>query len=250
MASNPVDISIVVPAYRAEKFIQENLQSLYDTLKKTRKSFEIICVVDGIVDTTFEKAKILEKKYPKIIRVFSYRRNRGKGYAVRFGLKEAQGELLGFIDAGGEIRPESINNLLRIQSEKDADIVVGSKWNPRSKTSYPIFRKVLSFGYLAFVKALFNIKISDTQAGIKIFNKKVVNKVLPYLEIDGYAFDIEFLSRAEKLGYKKIFEAPIIVEKGKENPESSMSPLSTFQATISMFWDTLLLRIRQTLQKS
>lgn len=241
---NKVDISIIVPAYHAEKYIGKNLQGLVRTLKKTGKSYEVICVVDGKVDKTYQNAKVVEKAYPNQACVFGYKKNEGKGYAVRYGMKKARGKILGFVDSGNEIQPESLANLLKIQKERNADIVVGSKWHPDSNTVYPFFRKLLSFGYLFLVKALFDIKVSDTQAGIKIYKREVIKKVLPRLNIKGYAFDIEILTCARKLGFKKIYEAPIKVTKGEQNQDYSMPLVSVFKATIRMFWDTLSLRIK------
>ena len=245
MVNNSVDISIIVPAYYAEKYIGKNLQGVFRTLGKTGKSYEVMCVVDGRADKTYENAKVVEKAYPNQVCVIGYKKNEGKGYAVSLGMKKARGKILGFIDAGSEIQPESLANLLKIQKERNADIVVGSKWHPDSNTVYPFFRKLLSFGYLFLVKALFDIKVSDTQAGIKIFKRKVIKKTLPYLKIKGYAFDIEILTCAQKLGFTDIYEAPIKVTKGKQKEDYSMPLFSVVIATISMFWNTLSLRIKR-----
>ena len=245
MAKETVELSIIVPAYYAEKYIGKNLQGLVRTLKKTGKSFEVICVVDGRADKTYQNAKVVEKAYPNQVCVFGYKKNEGKGYAVRYGMKKARGKILGFVDSGNENKPESLANLLKIQKEKNADIVVGSKWHPDSNTVYPFFRKLLSFGYLFLVKALFDIKVSDTQAGIKIFKREVIKKTLPYLKIKGYAFDVEILTCARKLGFTDIYEAPIKVTKGKQKEDYSMPLFTVVKATISMFWDTLSLRIKR-----
>ena len=85
-------ISVIVPAYRQEKTIQKDLRRIKLVLDKLRYKSELICVVDGIIDKTFEKAKKITKKY-RGIKVVGYDVNRGKGYAVRFGMAKSKGDL-------------------------------------------------------------------------------------------------------------------------------------------------------------
>jgi len=90
-----------------------------------------------------------------------------------------------------------------------ADIVVGSKRHPASQVVYPLDRKIISFGAYLISKFFLGINVHDTQAGLKIFRRPVLEKVLPRLLVKSYAIDLEILAVANYLGYKKIFEAPI-----------------------------------------
>ena len=74
-----------------------------------------------------------------------------------------------------------------------ADIIVGSKRHQASLVNYPFLRKGMSFGYQMLVRILFGLKIRDSQLGMKIFRRDVLNKILPKLVVKGYAFDIEIL---------------------------------------------------------
>ena len=104
-------LSIIIPAYKAEAIISKTLLKVREVLRSTRYNYEIICVVDGNIDKTFETAESLTKKYPDI-KVFGYQNNLGKGHAVRFGMAKAKGEIIGFIDAGLDINPNGISMLL------------------------------------------------------------------------------------------------------------------------------------------
>ena len=64
------------------------------------------------------------------------------------------------------------------------------------------------------VRLLFRINVKDTQAGLKIFRKKVLAAILPRLIIKRYAFDLEMLVVARHLGFKRIYEAPIKLKYG------------------------------------
>src|SRR3989337_2225068 len=98
-----------------------------------------------------------EKTIVKNLKVFGYKRNQGKGYAVRLGIIKAQGDIIGFMDAGLDINPSSIIILLDFMNLHDADIVIGSKLHPDSMINYPWGRKILSWGYRTLVHFLFDV---------------------------------------------------------------------------------------------
>ncbi len=201
-------VSVIIPAYKQEKTIEKDLKNIYDVMSATRWDFEIIVVVDGMLDKTFENAKKVERKNIKVV---GYETNRGKGYAVRYGMVRARGDYVAFIDSGMEIQPNGISMLLEHMEWYNADIMMGSKRHPASKVNYPFFRRVYSFGYHAIVKILFRIPVKDTQVGLKVFKRNVLEAVLPRLVIKQYAFDIELLAVAYRLGFRRIYEAPVYI---------------------------------------
>ena len=81
-----------------------------------------------------------------------------------------------------------------------------------SKVFYPLKRKILSLGYFYFVKMLFGLKMRDTQTGLKAYKRKVLDKVLDRLVVKRFAFDIEILAVANKLGFRKIYDAPVEIK--------------------------------------
>ena len=199
-------LSLVVPAYKQEKTIVLNIESLAEILSKLDCKYEIIVVVDGFLDKTYEKAKKVKNNN---VRVLGYKVNLGKGNAVRLGMLEAKGDVIGFMDAGMDIESSSISILLDFIKLHDADIIIGSKLHPDSIVSYPIQRKILSWGYRTFTHLLFGFDVRDTQVGLKFFKKRVVRDVFPRLLVKQFAFDVETLAVAYKLGYTRIYEAPI-----------------------------------------
>ncbi len=209
-------LSVIVPAYRQEKTIRRDLGNIETVLRTGLREidYEIICVVDGAVDKTFQNA---QKAKSRKIKVFSYDSNKGKGYAVRFGMARAKGHLISFLDAGMDISPKGIMMLIAHMQWYNADIIVGSKRHPVSRVNYPLRRRIYSIGYHFGVKLLFGLPLTDTQSGIKIFKRNVVEKVLPRLQVKTYAMDIEMLSVAKYLGFDRIFEAPIEVKFDKRS---------------------------------
>lgn len=199
-------LSVIVPAYRQEKTIFKDLKRIQEVLEKIRYDYEIICVVDGRVDKTLEEAKKVKSKKIKVI---GYKENKGKGHAVRYGMARANGDPIAFIDAGMEIDPNGISMILEHMEWYGADIIVGSKRHPVSQVNYPLERRIISSLYQLFVRVFTGLNVRDTQAGLKIFRRKVLEDVLPRLLVKRYAFDLEMLTVARRLGYKKIFEAPV-----------------------------------------
>lgn len=230
-------LSVIVPAYKQEKTIKKDLENINSVLSEglNDRDFEIICVIDGVVDNTREEA---EKVKSSRVKVVGYKTNKGKGYAVRYGIVRSSGDLVSFLDAGMDISPKGIMMLMAHMDWYNADIIVGSKRHPVSRVNYPFLRHVLSIGYHLGVKLLFGLPLSDTQSGIKIFKRSVLEKVLPRLLVKRYAMDIEMLAVAKKLGFNRIYEAPIEVTFDKRT--SSIS----WKTTLKMALDTLAIFYR------
>lgn len=225
-------LSVIVPAYHQEKTIVRDLQRIESVLGQIRLRYEIICVVDGNVDQTYVRAK---KAASKTIKVVGYSVNRGKGHAVRYGMKSAKGDYIAFIDAGMELNPNGLSMILEHLEWYKADIVIGSKRHPVSKVHYPLIRRITSWGYQMLVRLLFGINVTDTQVGLKIFRKEVLQKTLPRLLVKQYAFDVEMLAVAHHLGFKKIYEAPVEIKYNFKD----LTHASTLKSIYYMLWDTL-----------
>lgn len=239
-------LSVIVPAYKQEKTIKRDLENIDSVLRAGLKQYdyEIICVVDGKVDKTFEQA---QKSNSQKIKVFYYDENKGKGYAVRFGMARAKGDLISFLDAGMDISPNGIMMLMAHMEWYNADVIVGSKRHPVSRVNYPLRRRIYSIGYHFGVKLLFGLPLTDTQSGIKIFKRKVVEKVLPRLLVKKYAMDIEMLSVAKYLGFGRIYEAPIEVRFDKRSSKIRWPTVfHMLLDTIGIFYRLKILRFYDT----
>lgn len=229
-------LSVVMPAYKEEKTIVADLQNLENVLRHIRLPYEIICVVDGSPDRTLERARSVESS---TIRVVSYPKNMGKGFAVRHGMAHSRGDYIALIDAGMEIDPNGISMLLEHMEWYNADIIVGSKRHPASQVNYPFYRKIVSRLYQTFVWVFSGLNVSDTQVGLKLYKRKVIKAILPRLLIKGYAFDLEMLAVAHHLGFARIYEAPIKLKFSFEALNHSVSlnyMLRAFQDTLAIIY--------------
>jgi len=236
--------SLIIPAFRQERTIERNLFEVEEILKKLPFDYEIIVVVDGMLDDT---SKIVRKimKQNKKIKLYENEINSGKGYSVKLGVSKAKGDIIGFIDAGFDLDPEGIVILLDFMKLHDADIIVGSKLHPDSVVNYPFYRRILSFFTRRWTQFIFGFSVIDTQVGLKIFKRKVAKDVFPRLLVKKFAFDIEMLAVANVLGYTKIYEAPI-----RLNFEvGGISRRNLLTIILLCFWDTLAIFYRVRILK-
>jgi len=242
MSVMPPLVSIIIPAYRQARTIKKDLTHIDKVLQQIRYPYEIIVVVDGHLDHTYQKAISVTSKN---LKVFELKHHQGKGFTVRFGMKKAKGDYIAFLDAGMEIDPNGISMLLEHLEWYAADIIVGSKRHPASQVDYPLDRTILSWGYQWLVRLLFDIKIKDTQPGIKIFKRPVLEAILPVLLVKNYAFDIEMLSVAHRYGFTRIFEAPIKITI----PFDSISDAKTVKNILHTLYDTAAVFYRLKIMK-
>ena len=96
--------------------------------------------------------------------------------------------------------------------------MIGSKLHRDSRLNYPLKRKIMSYGYYMILRILFHLDIKDTQTGVKLFRAEVIKPIAQELTTTGYAFDIEILARASRMGCR-IVEMPVTVDykRGLEN---------------------------------
>jgi len=231
-------ITIIVPCYKAELFIAKNLEKMYRSVSKIFPDFEIIAVVDGFIDKTFEEAKKVERPG---IKVLGYEENKGKGHALNYGFKHSTGDYVTFIDCDLDIHPEQLRNLLPYMAT--ADLVVGSKRHPFSKLYYPFVRRFLSRGFQIYQKLILGVSLRDTQSGLKLIKREVLEITMPLLLVKRYAFDVELCFLAQKHGFR-IAEAPLHLTY---NPfKGSTIRLRDIKG---MFLDVLAIRYRYTILK-
>jgi glycosyltransferase involved in cell wall biosynthesis len=215
MMIDDLNISIIMPCYRGEQYIENAIRLVGDEVGKFESQFELIVVVDGYLDDTYEKARNMLQTC-KYLKVVGYEKNRGKGYAVRYGIQFSRGNYIVFLDSDMDYHPGSIKTLLAHAVDNNANIVVGNRRDKKSTFVYPMARKLASIGFNCYVNVLFPyLKICDTQAGIKLVDKPSATKIFKSLEnitlADGFIYDICLLVLARKSGMI-IVESPCIFD--------------------------------------
>jgi len=202
-------LSIVVPAYNEEERIGGSLKRMLAYFDAQSYPYEILVVSDGSTDRTLDVvAQIAECRSE--VQCLSYASNRGKGYAVRYGILRAQGERILFSDADLATPIEEIEKL-STQLDAGYDIAIGS----RDVVGSELIKRqswLREFGGKTFnrmVQLLAVPGIHDTQCGFKLFTRAAAQAIFRQTQVDHFAFDVEVLYLAMKVFKYRIAEVPV-----------------------------------------
>lgn len=181
--------SIIVPFYNEEATLEKSVFKLVN--EKFNK--EIILVNDGSTDKSKDIASNLEQKYDSI-RLINFKENRGKGFAVKTGMQESSGDIVGIFDADLEYSTEDLNDLIEFIRKENTDFVCGSRFigNKDRKNIYLrtfIANKLMSllFSYV------YKTKITDVATCLKVFKREIIEKI--NIEKDDFSIEIELIAK-------------------------------------------------------
>jgi glycosyltransferase involved in cell wall biosynthesis len=235
-------LSILMPAYNEAQSIAENVCETVETMRGLGIDFEIVVVDDGSLDGTHTAAIEALRAWPECVRIVRCRRNEGKGNALICGTAYSKGEYVAFLDADMDLHPEQLESFFTIMKSSGADVVIGSKFHPLSKVDYPRLRRVYSFFYFMLVRSLFGLPVRDTQTGIKLFKREVLERVLPRVLVKRFAFDLELLANVHHFGYR-IVEAPVVVNFNRVCSRLRLPAVwNVFVDTLAIFYRMRILR--------
>ena len=229
--------SVVIPAYNEADRIVPTLRAIAAWLETSREceSHEIIVVNDGSTDGTAAIVHALARDVPHI-RVVESRPNRGKGYAVRLGMREARGTIRVFMDADHSISIDQLPRLLEA-IRTGADVAIGSRQAPGaiSRRKAPWYRR--AWGRLGnrVVQAGLLDGIHDTQCGFKAFTADAADSIFSRARFSGWGFDLEVLALARGLGFS-------IVECGVEVDDDPRTRVRSIRDAVAITWEFARIR--------
>jgi len=222
-----LDLSIVIPAFNEAERIGPTLFDIHRWLQGPAADLraEILVVDDGSSDNTVNFVNSLSGTIPNLS-VLKSSPNRGKGFVVRLGMLAAKGRIVVMTDADGSVPAAQIPNLIEPILRREAEIVIGSRHvvGARADQKPPLYRRLWSKFSNRIVQAVLVPNIRDTQCGFKAFSRLSAQAIFPMTTIDGWAFDLEVLALAQRIGIS-IRETPVQWsndERTKINPLSDM----------------------------
>ncbi|MDP4039339.1 MAG: glycosyltransferase [Candidatus Pacearchaeota archaeon] len=197
-------IAIIIPAYNEERRIGKTLEeySRYfeDIIKEGIIDYEILVVINNTRDGTEEIVKFFADKNNKISYINLERG--GKGFAVIEGFKRAlinsENYFIGFTDADMATRPDEFFKL--VVACKKSDGAIADRYGKKSKI-YPkpsIKRLLAKRAFNILSRSLLLLPFKDTQCGAKVFRRDALERVIPYLSMSEWAFDVELLYHLKK----------------------------------------------------
>lgn len=230
-----ISFSVIVPAFKKAHVLKQTLLQLVDVLHGLDLKYEIIVVIDGDLDNS--KFVVSELSIPSLKTIVNDS-NQGKGYSIKRGIEASRSTFaIGYIDADLDLNPIGLAQGFELLMKSDVDLLLGSKLHSESTVEYPSFRKFQSLVFSNIVRLLFSLGVKDTQTGLKVGRAAVFRRIGPICDTNGFAFDLEFVARANKIGLK-LKEIPVILTY-------SFSSTVSFSKSLSAMLD--LLRIRSSL---
>jgi len=198
-------VSIILPARNEEKHIKSALTDVVGYLEKKKYSFEVIVVVNGSQDDTYEISQLLAKKLKQVKVVKS---KPGYGFALRKGLAESRGDYIVIFNV--DFYDFRLIDLIDIDLY-GKDFIIGSKRAHWSKDERPRQRKLVSFLFNIYLRGVHGFKGSDTH-GIKIIKREVVDRIYRRCKTNSGVYDTEIVLRAQNEGFK-IADFPVDVKE-------------------------------------
>lgn len=234
-------LSIIVPVYNEEKRLPACLTALQNYSQKNPHVLEVILACDGSTDRTPDIFREMVGNDPRFHMVMSAQ-NKGKGFAVKQGFLQARGDEVLFSDVDLSTPIECVEMLLPHLATHD--VVIGSRKLPGTIVDrrQPFIRRTISLGGDIVRKLFFLSSIYDTQCGFKLFRKKSIEKILPHVSINRFAFDIELLVIAQEQGLT-------VKEVAVPWQHNDQSALNIWKASVEVLSNIFLIKKNQLLGK-
>ncbi|MGE5533822.1 MAG: glycosyltransferase family 2 protein [Bacillota bacterium] len=199
-----MQLSIIIPVYNEELTIGDIIDRTENALQRIGIAHEIIVVDDQSYDKSLQAAK------KRNVKLFTLKHHLGKGYALRAGFAQANGDIIVTIDSDGSHRPEEIQRVLMPVIKDRADLVIGSRYLNQKNVAA---RKLNAFGVRIFnylIQLLTGVVITDSQSGYRAMKCGVLAK--QELKSGEYEIESEMLVKTAKQGFR-VTEVPISFEQ-------------------------------------
>jgi dolichyl-phosphate beta-glucosyltransferase len=228
--------SIVIPAYNEGSRLGATLEKVLAYVHAQGWNAEVIVVNDGSRDNTAELVRGFAAK-DAALRLVENPGNRGKGYAVRNGMLQAQGEVVVFSDADLSSPIEEMPKLLAALAA-GADIAIGSRWlkaELQTQRQSPL-RQVFGRIFNLLNRIILGLQFKDTQCGFKAFTRRAAQKILPLQRIERWGFDPEILFLARKFGFRVEEVAVSWGHSGETRIHPVLDGARMFQEMVRIRW--------------
>jgi len=237
------DLSLCIPTYDEAQRLPVALERLRALARTSGLTLDVIVADDGSRDETPDVARRWAAEHngtAMTVRVIEIA-HRGKGAAVRAGLRVARAPIVGYSDADLSAGPEAVEALYR-EVKDGTDVAIASRALAESvlEVHQPRLREFGGRCFNALLRRATGIAFRDTQCGLKLFRAEAAGEIFRHQRVDGFAFDAELVVLAVRLGFN-VREVPI------RWSHDSASKVSMMRDSLAMSRDILRIvrRLRQ-----
>jgi glycosyltransferase involved in cell wall biosynthesis len=237
-------VQVILPFYNEAGLIRHTFEEV-ERFGMEHPEYGFLFVDDGSSDATADTLRLLisESDIPEHrLNLISYSPNRGKGQAVKAGIERATSEMVLFTD--GDLA-YSMDHLPKLALALEAtDVVIGSRsLVHKSERNTTTMRKIMGWTFNKCARVILGLPYTDTQAGLKGFKLKAAREIFARQRLGGFAFDVELVYLAKRLGYS-IGEIPAYVSEAHSYKVSKVNlikdPLRMFGALVDVRMNAIL----------
>lgn len=198
------DLTVIIPAYNEEKRLPWTLSELIKFLDAWGVDYRVLVADDGSTDQT---AMLTQRLGPRCstLRILP---QGGKGRAVRTAMLRATGRVLCFTDADLPFQLDALRQGYEWIHGGGCDVVFGARDIEGSAHLAPrrLARRLATFAFREIVRRMVSHEVTDTQCGLKLFNRSAALDIFGRTTIDGFAFDAEvvMLTHRLKLAFRRV----------------------------------------------
>lgn len=235
-------LSLVIPAYNEAQRLPPTLEKLAEFCATLSFPHEVLVVVERSTDGTLAIANAFAAQQAHF-RVIDNAVHRGKGFAVRSGMRRARGAHVFYMDADLSVPLQEVHGFLaHFEAHPEIDVLVGNRQHARSRITQRQTRLREHMGkvFNRVLQTLALHPLRDTQCGFKAFRGRVARTIFSVQQLDGFAFDVEVLLLAERLGCK-VADLPV---EWINSPESKVHIV---RDSLAMLWD--MVRVRRLIEQ-
>jgi dolichyl-phosphate beta-glucosyltransferase len=238
-------LSIIFPLFNEEKRISKLFREITKFSFNNKFNIEFIFVNDGSTDASLELLKDFRKTNQKInFNIISYKKNKGKGYALKQGVLKARNKWILTMDIDLSVTISQINQWIKKKYiKREIDIYFGSRLLNNSNVDAKKYRMLMGKIFNLMLNLIINkkfIKVNDTQCGFKLYKSIIAKKIFKNIIENGYIHDVEILIISHKKKY-------ITKELPVDWVHVGGSKINIFKDSFKMFLDLFKLKFRYNL---
>lgn len=222
-----ITLSFVIPVFNEENRIKQALRELkQSTFIRDFRLEKVIFVNDGSTDKTTaiirKQKKAIEKRLNAQVEIISYKKNKGKGYAIRLGMLSSSSDYTLFFDADMSTPLTEIKKIIPWM-KKGIDAIIGTRKNGKATVIkyQPLYRQLLGKGFTSITNTVLQKRVTDYTCGFKAFSKQAKNHIFNIACINRWGYDAEIIFLSGKFSYSTQ-EVPVL---WANNDESKVSIL-------------------------
>jgi dolichyl-phosphate beta-glucosyltransferase len=200
-------ISFIIPVFNEEKRLNFLFKNIYE-FKKNYNFFktEFIIIDDGSTDDSLKIMNLNKKKIN--LKIITYSKNKGKGYALKQGILAAKYDWILTVDADLSTKLNQMIAWKNNYSFVSTHAYFGSRSHPKSSIKFKLSRLFMGKCLNLVLYFFLGIKIKDTQCGFKLYNSKYIKKIFKEMNIYDFSHDIK-VTQLLLNNNIKIIELPI-----------------------------------------